>query len=144
MKVKLPQVDPQTINPSRAKIEIPLVGDWLNSNARLHWAPRANLVRAWRSAAYFVGRNSRIQFTEQVDIVAVVHKRTASSRWDPHNLMPTVKPAIDGLVQAGVLADDDTKSVRRVSIEAGAPDKIRPGLTLIITPVAQTKEEEAA
>lgn len=141
MQVKLPQVVPRIINPERAVFEIPLCGDWINANARMHWAPKANLSRAWRQAAYFVGRNSKTQFSQQVDVVAVVHKRKASTRWDPHNLMPTVKPAIDGLVEAGVLIDDDTKAVRRVSIEAGSPDKIRPGLTLIITPVTNVKEQ---
>ncbi|MDO5619287.1 hypothetical protein [Kocuria sp.] len=144
MKVELPQVQAENINPSRAKFEIPLCGDWLNSNQRLHWAPKANLVRRWRSAAYFVGRNAKAAFTEQVDIVAVVHKRKTTTRYDPHNLMPTVKPAIDGLVQAGVLTDDDTKAVRRVSIEAGSPDQLRPGLTLIITTVGGTEQEEQA
>lgn len=140
MKVKVPKVDPQIVDPPSAVFEIPLCGDWLNSNRSLFWAEKARLVKAWRHAAYIVGRSSRTQFTQQVDVVGIVHKRRVSGRWDPHNLNPTTKPCLDGLVDAGVLGDDDTKHVRRVSMEAGAPDALRPRLTLVITPVAAVGE----
>jgi crossover junction endodeoxyribonuclease RusA len=41
-------------------------------------------------------------------MTATIHK-DRDGRWDPNNLWPTVKAIVDGMVEAGVLVDDDHK-----------------------------------
>ncbi|WP_128683426.1 hypothetical protein [Actinomyces qiguomingii] len=41
-------------------------------------------------------------------------------RRDTHNLMPTVKPIVDGLVDAGLLPDDDTRHLVGPHLEASS------------------------
>lgn len=111
--------------------------DWINSNGRHHWATKARLTKTWRLAAYALARNQLAigalsYCTRPVDITVYVHK-TTSRRYDAHNLMPTVKACIDGLVQAGILEDDSNRYLRAVSIIAAARGE-REYLELIIEP----------
>ncbi len=124
-------------NPEVGVLKIPMGADWISSNGREHWRPKAQKSKAWRQTAMLVGQSSGLVFTVPVDVVVQVHKRFASNRWDPHNLWPTAKPVIDGLVDAGVLVDDDTKHIRSSSIRAGEADRLRPGLTITIRPVQE-------
>ena len=110
--------------------------EFLSANQRLHWSKRAYLTKSWRHAAGWAARAARIYpFATQVDVTVTVHKARAGGRWDPHNLMPTVKAAVDGMVDAKVLRDDSRDYVRRVSIEAGEP-RPRNAITLVITEVS--------
>lgn len=52
----------------------------------------------------------REPFDGTVHIMAHIWKPRAG-RYDPNNLWPTVKAAVDGLVDSGLLADDDHKHV---------------------------------
>lgn len=124
-------------NPAEQTLVIPMAAEWISSNAREHWAPRNRKTRAWRSASMLVARSSGVTFDVPVDLEVVVHKRRTAGRWDPHNLMPTAKAVIDGLVDAGLLEDDDTKHIRSTSIRAGAADRLRPGMTITIRPVQE-------
>jgi len=93
--------------------------EWINANHRYgHWAQKAKLTRAWREQAetqailhggYFVGR---------VHITITVHKTTNRS-YDANNLQPTAKAIVDGLVSAGVLADDSNEFVVGPDMRAG-------------------------
>lgn len=124
-------------NPPGLQLVVPMAAEWISSNAREHWAPRNRKTRAWRSAAMIVARSSGASYDVPVDLEVVVSKRRESSRWDPHNLWPTAKACIDGIVDAGLLEDDDTKHIRSTSIRAGEPDRLRPGMTITIRPVQE-------
>lgn len=52
---------------------------------------------------------------------------------DVENLAPTVKAAIDGLRDSGVLPEDDTRWVTEVRLRAGDPERAA-SLSLLITP----------
>jgi len=109
--------------------------DWINANDRAHWTKRRYLTQTWRVAAGMSARAHRIKpFAGQVDILVRVHKARAGGRWDPHNLMPTAKAAIDGLVDAGVMPDDSRAYLRTTSIEDGGT-RDRNAITLVITEV---------
>lgn len=111
--------------------------DWINANQGGHWTKRAYLVKTWRHASAWACRQRRIKpFTGQVDVLVIVHKASRSGgRWDPANIGdPTGKALIDGLVDAGVLVDDDHKHLRRKSSERGE-QKSRNAITLVITEV---------
>lgn len=82
----------------------------LTSNQRLHWAEKARrtaMVRghvAWRARQAKVGA--------QAHVVAQLHFVPPDRRRrDPSNLTATQKPAVDGLVDAGVVLDDTPQYV---------------------------------
>jgi Holliday junction resolvase RusA-like endonuclease len=89
----------------------------VSANQRIHWTRRRNLQSYWRLTA-------RMAADEVADgIVAARVTITATIRYpdrrrrDVSNLYPyVVKPAIDGLVDAGWLEDDDDAHVAAVTI----------------------------
>ena len=83
----------------------------INLNDRLHWSVRSRLTRAWRTttgwAALQLPKTCRpMPGPILVDIVLPV---TRMGRRDAHNYAPTVKAIIDGLVDARVVPDDNTR-----------------------------------
>lgn len=81
---------------------------WLNSNdnagGRLFYR-RSKVVAAWREAAAWKARQARIPRLPRAYVIAELCFNDRRRR-DPANFYPTVKAAIDGLVDAGVLPDD--------------------------------------
>ena len=114
-------------------LTIPAPAPWINANARDHWTKKGRLTRSWRSASAAWARHQKLRpVTQPVVIVATVVK-TNSRRFDVENLAPTVKAAIDGLRDSGVLPEDDTRWVTEVRLRAGDPDRAA-SLSLLITP----------
>jgi len=109
---------------------------YLNSNQRLHWATKARRTKAIRDAAALITRNLRQAPMDAVEITAVVHPKTAR-RFDPHNLQPTVKAAIDGIVDAQLIADDDSSRLVSVAFKAGEKDPTGTRIDLIVKEVAR-------
>lgn len=81
------------------------VGPFINSNSRDHRHQVAKMTRAWRETAAIRAQGIPT-FEGRVHIVAHIFKPNAG-RWDPNNLWPTIKAAVDGCVDAGLLLDDD-------------------------------------
>ena len=114
-------------------LTIPAPAPWINANARDHWTKKGRLTRSWRSASAAWAKHQKLRpVTQPVVIVATVVK-TNSRRFDVENLAPTVKAAIDGLRDSGVLPEDDTRWVTEVRLRAGNPDRAA-SLSLLITP----------
>ena len=94
---------------------------WVTANQRGSWRRYAAPIAAWRAKAEWTARAARIKPIEgHVRITAFVqrsHRR--GGRWDPTNWAPTAKAAIDGLVSAGILADDDVRHVTGPDMRAG-------------------------
>ena len=107
---------------------------WLNANQRLHWAQRKTRTAHLRRKAELLARANLSRggnpAATPVHIVATVSTPT-NSRFDPPNAAPTVKALIDGLVDAGVIPDDDHHHVPRVSFERG-PKTGEPGFYRIV------------
>ena len=76
---------------------------WLSANGRLHWADKAKRTRNLRQLAATTSRG--LQPVGTVHIAAYIGYLTGG-RADPSNAA-VVKPLIDGLVDAGLLVDDD-------------------------------------
>ncbi|MFH9227640.1 hypothetical protein [Streptomyces lydicus] len=76
----------------------------LNSNQRLHHHPRADITRVLRRAAWAASRE--VPYLKRVHIVGVLHPEDRQRR-DPANWYPSFKACVDGLVDQGVLDDDD-------------------------------------
>lgn len=91
--------------PIRLRIDAP--DEWLSANDRRHHMNRARISKRWRETGEAAARAAGLpQLQTPVRIVARVTK-PRGGRYDPHNLVLSAKPVIDGLVDAGVLEDDD-------------------------------------
>ena len=83
----------------------------LNLNDRDHWAVRAKSVAVWRQSAWAAGhahrqRSGPSNFPITDQLVTVELPVKDRRRRDPHNFIPTCKAIVDGLVDAGIFADD--------------------------------------
>jgi crossover junction endodeoxyribonuclease RusA len=82
---------------------------WLTSNGRYHWAVKAQRTRWLRHLGTIAGRDVD-DITTRVRCVAwIAYPKGATGRADPANAAPTIKALVDGLVDAGVLVDDDSE-----------------------------------
>lgn len=69
---------------------------------------RRKEVKAWRKHAKDLATVARIPRLER--FTAVLHYQPRDNRRrDTHNLSRALKPLVDGLIDAGVCVDDDTK-----------------------------------
>jgi crossover junction endodeoxyribonuclease RusA len=110
--VTQPRKDDRASAPLGARFDLPLIDNKppLNQNQRLHWAEknrRAQLVRntvAWKAKQLKLGQHQHL--------AAQLHYQPGDNRRrDAPNLTATSKPAIDGLVDAGIVPDDNDQHV---------------------------------
>ena len=111
----------------------------LNLNGRQHWARRAADVRVWRRAAWAAGVQAIHDGTATRETgfstVAITLPVKGNLRRDPHNFVPTLKAVVDGLVDAGVFADDSVKHLRTLE---PVLDQAATVVTVIIQPANET------
>lgn len=89
-----------------SSIEFPAPAERLN----LNWAKRAEITKAWRTAAFIACRNAGMRDLAP-SLVKVTFTVRTSARRDPSNLIPTVKACVDGMVDAGAWPDDNSEWV---------------------------------
>lgn len=84
----------------------------LSLNDRMHWAQKARITRqvrstvAWNATSLVMGRHDHVH-------VQLVYTPRDNRRRDTDNLWATAKPAVDGLVDAGIVPDDTARFVTR-------------------------------
>jgi crossover junction endodeoxyribonuclease RusA len=88
----------------------------MSMNDRLHWRARHRLTKAWRNAAHVaaleqLGTSPSARRRQPCMVRIDFPVRAPGARRDPHNLAPTIKACIDGLVDAGVWSDDTDEFV---------------------------------
>ena len=92
-------------------IDIP-AACWLTSNMRLHWTRRAKSAASIRNRAGFTTlaaiRMGQLTPMSVADVTVWVGY-PSNRRQDPDNAAPSAKAAIDGVVDAGLLPDDDSE-----------------------------------
>lgn len=102
-------------------IRFPPPAPTLNMNQRLHWARKAERTADWREAARLAAvnaANNGLKRNQPFSVVQlVIPVRSLKVRRDPSNWYPTVKAVVDGLVDAGVFADDSSKHLATVEPE---------------------------
>jgi len=92
------------------RIDIPIPPRSLSPNGRAHWHAKGRAKRSQRDTARLtalaeLGRNPQPRWHDATVSVTWYAK---SARWpDADNAIGSLKGAIDGLVDAGVLIDDD-------------------------------------
>lgn len=80
---------------------------WFTSNSREHWQARRRKTKELRALAAWSARAQGVPTFARAHLVAHVSYPT-NGRADPGNVVGTVLKALtDGLVDAGVLPDDD-------------------------------------
>lgn len=92
---------------------------WLSANDRRHRHAQAKIAAGWRAAAGW-GVKGRLRSVrlQRAHIVAVLHHGDERRR-DPGNYAPTTKPVIDGLVDGGLLPDDDWRHLEGPDLRGG-------------------------
>lgn len=93
------------------RVEFPQPAPLLNMNDRHHWAPRARWTKEWRyvtttHTSVMLGRTRRAPVGAVIVQLYLPVKN--SRRRDPHNFTPTLKACVDGIVDAGVIPDDNS------------------------------------
>jgi hypothetical protein len=87
-------------------MELPSRQELLNANDRPHWSKRNRITGQLRSDAHVMARYLKIPRLARARIDAIYEPPDARRR-DAGNWYPTYKALIDGVVDAGVLPDDD-------------------------------------
>lgn len=96
-------------NHAEPLLVLTITGPRFSSNDRLHWAEKAHLTQWWRDGARVRARAMIGTSWTPPERARVLVEFIPGSRRrvDPGNAAPAAKAAIDGLVLAGVLIDDD-------------------------------------
>jgi crossover junction endodeoxyribonuclease RusA len=104
-------------------LNIPVTPPSLNMWNRLHWAKRRALKREWESIVWAVCKSQKIPLLDRPKVEAVIYFPDKYRR-DLDNYTALMwKFTLDGLVLAGVLADDDPEHVElgTVRFDLGPP-----------------------
>ncbi|MER5649699.1 hypothetical protein [Streptosporangium sp. NPDC002524] len=83
----------------------------MNSNHRRNRYEANRLTQMWKGTAITLARAARIPRLERTFVVSEFRPPRQGTR-DAANLYPTVKACLDGIVVAGVLADDSQTYVQ--------------------------------
>lgn len=94
--------------------------EMISENDNMYHRVKADIVQHLRHTAHKNAKSLDNPFCEErpCTVNIVIHPPTAR-KMDPPNWNPTVKPIIDGLVDAGVLVDDNYNVIKRYSFEMG-------------------------
>ncbi|HWB35564.1 MAG TPA: hypothetical protein VHA75_06015 [Rugosimonospora sp.] len=106
-------------------VVIPAPAPFLNANHRHDRRGRAAVVRAWRDAANVHARAARVPLLGRAHITITI-RFADKRRRDVHNLYPTAKALVDGVVDAGVLPDDSDQYLTGPDLRAGEPISRKP------------------
>jgi crossover junction endodeoxyribonuclease RusA len=115
----------------------PVSSAWLNANGRVHWAHRARTTKGWRenarSACFPITYAVVKPALDRAHIVATLHFGDDRKR-DVGNYAPTVKAVIDGLVDAGMIPDDNDDHLIGPDLRRGDANG-QPRIVLTVTEV---------
>lgn len=115
--------------------------EWMSANDRMHWRERATRTKRLRRRGYFEARRNGLLPMRRT-FVTVSVQYASSGRADPANAYPTVKALVDGLVDFGVLTDDDSKHLPEMTFKR-APGRCKRGWHVItLTLVEEDKTGE--
>ncbi|MFF8544767.1 hypothetical protein ACF060_31275 [Streptomyces werraensis] len=97
-----------------------------NQTRRMHWHAKSDIAAAIRAAATYAARQALrdgMPPMQRAHIFYVIHPGPRVTRRDPANWAQSAKAAIDGLVDAGVLPDDDSTRCLGGDPRIGTPIK---------------------
>jgi crossover junction endodeoxyribonuclease RusA len=86
----------------------------MSSNDRMFWAAKAGLTSLWRQTAHMYARRNKHRFTVPPvpsNVLITFEVSDPGRRRDPMNAYPTIKAIIDGITDAGIWPDDNSRWV---------------------------------
>lgn len=86
-------------------INLPYQTPPLTANQKTHWATHAQHTKNLRQTTHILAKHHKIPRTTHTTVTLHYVPRT-NRRRDQDNLVPTLKPICDGLVDAGIVPDD--------------------------------------
>ena len=90
----------------------------LSPNARTHHMVKAKEARELRTITYFtIGSDHPGSIPGPVALDWIINLPKGRKHMDWDNALTTLKPAMDGLVMAGVIEDDNTNIVTRIGLQ---------------------------
>lgn len=107
-----------------------------NAERGMHHMDRARLIREWREAFGWLARQKRTPQLRSAAVTVQPWCENAKSLPDVGACAPAAKAAIDGLVDAGVIADDDPSHLTSLTLVAAR--------SLIIDMDARKRQRESA
>ncbi len=106
----------------------------LNSERRMHRMQRAEHARQWRSSFHLLALHNKVASFGDTPVIVVIQPHLAKGpMFDCDACHPAAKAAIDGLVDAGVLASDGPNHVTEVRYLRPLP-AAKDDLTVLIFP----------
>lgn len=90
------------------RLWLDLDAEALSANDRLHWAAKSRRTHALRVKGHTAALAAHLPAMDRAHVEVTVHWPDGRRR-DVDNLRPTIKALIDGMVDAGVLIDDDDR-----------------------------------
>lgn len=119
---------------------VPFPSSKLSAHNKGHWRSKATPVRQYRFQAKMATLEATggiDQPTEPIENAAVVYRFFVpdNRRRDEANMVQMVKPAIDGVVDAGLIVDDCWQHLTIAGVEV-AIDRDRPRVELIFSRTA--------
>jgi|TARA_B100001250_G_C19817272_1_gene799343 hypothetical protein len=89
-----------------------------NAERSWHYHKRATKVRETREKWAWIAKASKVPKLKRISIIATPLKSSRRAMPDVAACYPAVKAAIDGLVDAEIVADDDPFHVIRITFNA--------------------------
>lgn len=114
----------------------------LTANQRMHWRKKAQRTKAIRELADVQTRTFKAQPMQAAHCLVELSWPDRRRR-DAHNLMPTIKACIDGIVDANLLPDDSDKHLTGPDLRVLPQPWKQPGIAVYLT-FNFTALEEAA
>jgi len=106
----------------------------LTSNQRLHWRTKADRTRAIRDMAHVMARHYRPAKMPAATCEVEVRWPALNRIRDAHNLQPTVKAALDGIIgDYGLLPSDSDQYLKAVTFTASDERTTLPGVAAYLT-----------
>lgn len=117
--------------PEMIRLTLPLPPKALSPNARGHWSKKAKATKAYRTRAEMEARKipARYRVGWERAVASAVFYVPDARRRDIDNLAASLKAAWDGIVAAGVLADDSGLQHEPLRVEI---DRKNPRVELVI------------
>lgn len=105
----------------------------LNSERTWHHYKRAKFVKEWREAFCALARLEGVPAVNAIEVIATPYLSGRGRTQDVGACFPAVKAAVDGLVDAGVIPEDNPTYVKMLAFRA--PEKGENALRLEIRAV---------
>lgn len=120
---------PQLASHNALIFNLPVPPKELRPNSRVHYMQKARMTKVYRETVAIIamsGRGAKPKWKE-AEIRLTLRLGRGCKQQDPDNVLSSAKAAIDGLVDAGILAGD--RQIRYLPVEQVLDDN-NPGLTV--------------